>query len=225
MIEERAGVVKAPLVCHGRDWRAEQRGERLYVRCRDAEFDLPLPALKGAHQIDNAGLAAVAALQLGHLSPSREAMEQGLKTATWPGRLQALSSGPLANMLPAGSSLWLDGGHNAAAGEVLAAYFRDHDERPLYLIVGMLNTKDSKGFLEPILPISERLFAVPIPDEPASQTPDDILSATAELRAQAEAAKDIETALSTIVNQATSPVRVLICGSLYLAGQVLRANN
>ena len=224
VIKERAKIVNAPLIRHGRDWQAEERGQRLYVHFQGIELDLPLPALKGAHQIDNAGLAAVAALKLGDLAPSPDAMARGLEKAAWPARLQALKNGPLAAMLPAGSSLWLDGGHNPAAGEVIAAYFRAHDERPLHLIVGMINTKDSKAFLEPVLPLAERFFAVPVEGEPASQAPEDILSAAAELGVQGEAAEGVETALSTLANQAASPVRVLICGSLYLAGQVLRAN-
>jgi len=225
VIEARAEVLNAPLIRHGEDWQAERKNDRLHVRFGEIKFDLPLPALKGAHQLKNAGLATVAASQLGHLAPSKEAIAQGLERANWPARLQSLANGPLAAMLPSGSSLWLDGGHNPAAGEVLADYFRDHDERPLYLIVGMINTKDSKGFLAPILPLSKHLFAVPVPDTLASQPPDDILRAAAELGAPADAAEDVETALLTLADRARSPVRVLICGSLYLAGPVLRANS
>ncbi|MDH3661501.1 MAG: Mur ligase family protein, partial [Alphaproteobacteria bacterium] len=160
-IQARAEQIDVPLILHGRDWSAERKGGRLGVHVQDAAFDLPLPALEGEHQIENAGLAVVAARMLGDLSPSHRAMAFGLKSARWSARLEALSTGPLADRLPKGSSLWLDGGHNPAAGEALAAFFEEPDPRPLHLVIGMINTKDSKGFLAPMVPIAAMLHAVP----------------------------------------------------------------
>lgn len=224
-IEARAKAINAPLIQHGRDWQVETGGDRLHVQLRGDGYDLPLPALKGAHQIENAGLSVVAALSLGDLSPSREAIGRGLEQADWPARLQPLTTGPLSDMLPPGSSLWLDGGHNPAAGEALAAFFDRDDPRPLHLIVGMINTKDSHGFLGPLAPFVTSLHAVLVPDERASLEPEDVARDALDLGLQAKAADDVESACAAIVRDASSPVRVLVCGSLYLAGHVLRANS
>lgn len=142
MIKQRADTVGAPLHVHGRDWLARQAGERLLVTVDDAVWDLPLPALAGRHQIENAGLAVACALALGDLAPDAGALAQGLRTVEWPGRLQRLRRGPLVALLPAACELWLDGGHNPAAGEALAASLNGGEPLPLHLIVGMLNTKD-----------------------------------------------------------------------------------
>lgn len=228
-IRARALQIEAPLVLHGQDWSAERNGERLEVRIQhswqDCQFDLPLPSLEGEHQIENAGLAVVAASMLGDLVPPRQAMSLGLKSARWPARLEPLTAGPLIDRLPEGSALWLDGGHNPAAGEALAAFFEEADPRPLHLVVGMINTKDSKGFLAPMVPHAAMLHAVQVPGEEASRKPEDVVEDAHDLGLFAEAADDVESALSAIENRASSPVRVLICGSLYLAGHVLRANS
>ena len=224
-IEARAAELNAPLILHGRDWKAERIKDRLEVRLGDKVLDLPLPALEGTHQIDNAGQAVTAALQLGDLSPSAKALSQGLKKTHWPARLQRLTTGPFPNLLPEGSTLWLDGGHNPAAGQMLASFFKEADERPLHLVVGMINTKDSQGFIRAIAPHAVNLHAVPISDEKASRAPEDIVLEARELGLTAHAEADVRGALSVIANTAASPVRVLICGSLYLAGRVLRANS
>jgi dihydrofolate synthase/folylpolyglutamate synthase len=224
-IQARAEAVGAPLILHGRNWEALRIADRLQVRHGQTTLDLPLPALQGAHQIDNAGLAVVAALSLGELAPARAAIAEGLIKARWPARLQTLTSGPLAALLPEGSTLWLDGGHNPAAGEVLAAYVADNDPRPLHLVVGMLNTKDSLGFLAPLAPLAASLQAVPVPEEQASRDPEQVVEEAEDLGLPAEACSDVASALAAIAGRSPSPVRVLICGSLYLAGHVLRANS
>jgi dihydrofolate synthase/folylpolyglutamate synthase len=224
-IRARAESVGAPLILHGRDWEAERLGDRLEVRRGETTLDLPLPALEGAHQIENAGLAVVAALSLGDLAPSAEAIAAGLTTARWAARLQPLTAGPLPALLPAGSSLWLDGGHNPAAGEALAAYVDEEDARPLHLVVGMINTKDSLGFLAPLAPLAASLQAVPVPDEQASRDPAEVVEEAEDLGLPATVRPDVPSALSAIAERSASPVRVLICGSLYLAGHVLRANS
>ena len=224
-IERRANELEAPLMLHGRDWEAEQVGDKLKVRLADQVLSLPLPALEGKHQIDNAGQAVTAASWLGNLSPSENALAQGLKKTHWPARLQRLTAGPFASLLPNGSTLWLDGGHNPAAGQALKSYFNATDKRPLHLIVGMINTKDSKGFLQAIAPLATDLRAVSVPGEQASRAPEDIVREANDLGLPAMAERDVPSALIAIANQSISPVRVLICGSLYLAGRVLRANS
>lgn len=224
-IQKRADQLDVPLVLHEKDWKAAQSGDQLSVQIKDLALDLPLPALEGAHQIQNAGLAVTAAAMLETLSPSHEAIALGLKKVCWPARLQALVRGPFLSLLPKGSSLWLDGGHNPAAGKALAGFFEMSDPRPLHLVVGMINSKDSQGFLEALAPLATALHAVPVPEEPASRDPDDIVQQAQALGVSASVSRDVPAALAAITSGAASPVRVLICGSLYLAGPVLRANS
>ncbi|MEM7024650.1 MAG: folylpolyglutamate synthase/dihydrofolate synthase family protein [Pseudomonadota bacterium] len=224
VVEARAAEVNAPIVVHGRDWRAWRAGEALHVEHRAEALELPLPALAGAHQIENAGLAVACALELGELRPGREAIAGGLCRAQWPARLQRLTRGPLVDLLPSGSELWLDGGHNPAAGKALADSLEDRDSRPWHLIVGMLNTKDERGFLAPFASRVDTIRAVPVPDEPASWDPaasSELLSADG---VEAVPATSVEAALGELNATTSRPLRVLICGSLYLAGYVLRNN-
>ena len=226
VIEARAAEVGAPLTVHARDWQASRTTDRLLVRIGGRTLDLPLPALPGCHQIDNAGLAVTAALALAELEPAPAAIAAGLREVRWPARLQLLQRGPLVELLPAGWRLWLDGGHNPAAAQALAASLRgpETDPRPLHLIVGMLTTKDERGFLTALAPLAGSITTVPVPDEPASRDPVEAAALAAELGWRARPARDLENALRAIVAAAPEPSRVLICGSLYLAGHVLRSN-
>ena len=224
VIEERARALGAPLHVHGREWHARQEGDRLLVAIGDAVRDLPLPALAGRHQIDNAGLAVACALSLEDLAPDTQALAQGLRAAKWPGRLQRLMRGPLVALLPATCELWLDGGHNPAAGEALAASLDRADPRPLHLVVGMLSTKDLSGFLRPLSTLARSLHTVPVPDESASRDPIEAAAQAMRLGIPATPARDLARALRAIAQIETGPARVLVCGSLYLAGHVLREN-
>jgi dihydrofolate synthase/folylpolyglutamate synthase len=224
VIEARAAEIDAPLQIHGRDWRARRAGDRLLVETGGGTLDLPLPVLAGAHQIDNAGLAVTCALALGDLAPCRDAIAAGLRSAKWPARLQRLTRGPLVDLLSAGSALWLDGGHNPGAAEALAESLKDDDPRQWHLIVGMLKTKDQRGFLAPLAPLARSIRTVPVPDEPASW---DFRAAADWLRASGAGAAphaSVDAALLALTETAPQPFRVLICGSLYLAGHVLRDN-
>jgi dihydrofolate synthase / folylpolyglutamate synthase len=223
VIAARAAEVGAPLSRHGRDWMARRVGDRLLVTVGSDQLELPLPALLGCHQIDNAGLAVACALALDDLAPDVTAIARGLSEASWPARLQRLSSGALARLLPEGAELRLDGGHNPAAAEALAASM-SQDRDPLHLIVGMLGSKDLSGFLASLAPIASTLRAVPVPDEAASRDPQDIVGAALQLGIPAAAATDVASAVRQIVGEETAPYRILICGSLYLAGHVLREN-
>ncbi|HLT01427.1 MAG TPA: folylpolyglutamate synthase/dihydrofolate synthase family protein [Geminicoccaceae bacterium] len=222
VIEERAAAIGAPLCVHGRDWHAREDGERLVVTVGEATFDLPLPALAGRHQIDNAGLAVACALALGDLAPDAAAIAQGLRTVEWPGRLQRLTRGPLLELLPPSWELWLDGGHNPAAAEALATSLNGADPRPLHLVVGMLTTKDEAGFLRPLAPLARSLHTVPVPGESASRDPLEAAALAMRLGIPATPARDLAEALGAIAAAGPDPARVLICGSLYLAGHVLR---
>jgi dihydrofolate synthase/folylpolyglutamate synthase len=224
VISRRADEIGSPLGIHGRDWRAARIGDRLIVEAEGRTRDLPLPALAGCHQIDNAGLAVVCALALGELAPDDDAIAQGLRNAVWPARLQRLTRGPLVERLPATCELWLDGGHNPAAGEALAASLNGVETRPLHLVVGMLNTKDEPGFLRPLAPLARSVRTVPVPDAPASRDPIEAAAEAARFGIAATPAPNVISALAAIAASEPEPARVLVCGSLYLAGHVLREN-
>lgn len=223
-IERRAAAVGAPVVAvqHRPAWQATAGGFLLDGPGGQAAW--PRPALLGDHQIDNAVTALTLADALGALSPSEAARRRGLTQAVWPARLQRLRKGPLVEVLPAGWELWLDGGHNAAAGQVLAAALADWSDRPLHLIYGMLNTKAAEGFLRPLAPHAAGLRAVAIPGEPATLTAEQASAHAAACGITASPAASVGEALAAILADGGPAARVLICGSLYLAGHVLREN-
>lgn len=221
-ISQRTG---ARLVSWGRDYEAfEQRG-RLIVQRDDQLLDLPLPGLLGRHQIVNAGTAVATALELRDLGISEAAIEKGLVAVRWPARMQRLDHGPLPAILKSGSELWLDGGHNPAAGQVLAQTLADLEERsprPLHLICGMMGLKDAAGFLSPFRGLARDVTTVPIPGaHEAPHAPETLAEAARSVGIPAEVARDVDAALARIDAVHPGPKRILICGSLYLAGQVL----
>jgi len=223
VFEARAGTLGCPLLVHGRDWSARREGERLVVEDEGERLELPLPSLPGVHQIDNAGLAVVAARRLGDLAPPGAAIARGLVAARWPARLQRLMEGPMVRALGPGFELWLDGGHNPAAGEVLAASLPALARgRPVHLIVGMLATKDLKAFLRPLVPLAASLRTVAVPDEPATRDARDEAEVGRRLGLRAEPANSPLEAARAIAAAERPPGLVLVCGSLYLAGHVLR---
>jgi dihydrofolate synthase / folylpolyglutamate synthase len=227
VIERAAQKLGAPLAVSGEQWRAHEESGRLVYADDEGLLDLPLPRLMGRHQIENAG-TAIAALRFSRafaIPPA--AIDAGISGADWPARMQNLSTGRLLPLLPPGSELWLDGGHNVAGGLAIAAALAELEERaprPLVLIVGMLGTKDTDGFLACFSGLARHVFSVPVPAEIA-RTPQEVAAAAREAGLAAEATGGIEEALArvTALNLETPP-RVLITGSLYLAGAVLAAN-
>jgi len=187
------------------------------------QLDLPLPSLPGAHQLANAATAIACLEQLSGFSISAKAIARGLRHIEWPARLQRLTHGPLLSTLPAGTELWLDGGHNPSAGEVLGATAADWHDRPLYLVVGMLKTKDAAGFLAPIAPHAKALYAVTIPGEENPHPAAEIAASAQAVGIQTQVSDSIDAAIASIAQQ-KPPVRVLICGSLHFAGVVLAEN-
>lgn len=219
VIEAKAARMGAPILAFGQHWHVSQERDRLIFQDETGLLDLPLPNLPGPHQVQNAG-AAIAALRA--LDRGDSACEAAVTRAVWPARMQRLRRGPLTEMAPK-VELWLDGGHNPAGGEAIAATLARMAKRSTYLICGMLNTKDVTGYMRPLAPQVSQLFAVSIPNEkntlPAEVTRDAAVTAGM----VAHAASSVQAALAAIV--ATDPeARVLICGSLYLAGSVLREN-
>ncbi len=225
VIAHEAARVGARLVVWGQDYDAyEQRG-RLVVQRADQLLDLPLPSLIGRHQVINAGTAVAAALELDGAALDEQAIERGLVSARWPARMQRIDSGPLPSLLRPGSELWLDGGHNPAAGLFLAQSLADLEERspkPLYLIVGMLGLKDAAGFLGSFRGLARHVVGVPIPgSHEAPFSPEALADAARSVSLSAEPGASVEAALKRIDALDPGPKRVLITGSLYLAGHVL----
>jgi dihydrofolate synthase/folylpolyglutamate synthase len=219
VIESTAARLGAPILAHGQHWHVWEERGRLIYQDESGLLDLPLPNLPGPHQIQNAG-AAITALR--HLGYTEAACEAAVTRAEWPARMQRLRHGPLVDLAPQ-VELWLDGGHNPAGGEAIAATLARMPARPTHLICGMLNTKDVTGYMRPLAPQVTHLHAVSIPGEkntlPAEATRDAALAAGID----ATTAAAVADALATIT--ATNPqARVLICGSLYLAGHILREN-
>jgi dihydrofolate synthase/folylpolyglutamate synthase len=225
VIDARAREVGAPLLLHGRDWQVEAVADGIEIRFGERRLGFARPRLAGWHQTQNAGLAAMAALHLGPLAPPEAAIAAGLAGAAWPARLQRLTEGPLVALLPEGSLLLLDGGHNPAAGEALARTLETaSDPRPLHLVVGMLTTKDLVSFLRPLAPLARSIRLVGIPGEPLAYDAIAAAGLLHEAGIDARAAATVEDAMAELAASGVGASRVLICGSLYLAGQVLRAN-
>ena len=237
---EKAGIVKpgAPAVtgCQPADVlsvlqeAADRHGVRLLARDRDFSIeptidglryadesggiDLPRPSLAGAHQFDNAGIA-IAALRAGRFSFPVEDFCRGIAAARWPARLQRLH-GALAAMLPSGAELWLDGGHNPGAGVALGAHLAGWRDRPTDLVVGMKQTKDAAAFLAPLLGHARRVWAVAEPGQHMAFPIEAIVAASGGVAAPGP------TVAAALRQARGTPGRVLVCGSLYLAGEVLR---
>ena len=219
VIEATAARLGAPLIAYGQHWHVSEERGRLIYQDERGLLDLPLPALLGAHQIQNAG-AALAALR--HLGADEAACEAAMTEAEWPARMQRLKTGPLVE-LAGEAELWLDGGHNAAAGIALADVLAKLPRRPTHLICGMLNTKDVSGYMAPLSLQVESLTAISIPDEINTLSAEETEAAARGVGIKAQSAESAAQALREIIAHAPQ-ARVLICGSLYLAGHILREN-
>lgn len=227
VIERQARRVRAPLHVAGEHWSVHLEGGRVVYQDDDGLLDLPTPRLNGRHQIDNAG-TAIAALRASGLALPLPAFEAGMGKAEWPARMQLLTQGRLRAMAPADSEFWLDGGHNAEGGRAIAAALGDLEERvprPLVLIVGMLATKDSAGFLRNFSGLARRVIAVPIPRQDKSVPVETLVDTARGAGLPAEGRDSIEAALAAVDRLGLAPApRILITGSLYLAGEVLALN-
>ena len=237
VIAARAEAVGAPLYRWGTEWccdpvpnppplagegTVKAAGGMRYTGAR-WRLDLPLPSLPGGHQVANAGAAIACLENLAGFSVPVAALATGLRHIEWPARLQHLRRGPLLDLLPSGWELWLDGGHNPSAGKALAEMAKGWSDRPLHRIVGMLNTKDAAGFLRPLAAHARTLHALTIPGEDNPHPAGEIVTAARMVGITAQECATIEAALRDIT-AAGGPGRVLICGSLHLAGVVLAGN-
>ncbi|HRV62272.1 bifunctional folylpolyglutamate synthase/dihydrofolate synthase [Albidovulum sp.] len=219
VIEAKAARLGCPLLVHGQHWHVWEERGRLIFQDENGLLDLPLPNLPGPHQIDNAG-AALAALR--HLGADAAACEAAVTRAYWPARMQRLTQGPLVEAAGA-CELWLDGGHNPAGGQAVAATLARMPARPTHLVLGMLNTKDIAGYLRPVAAQARSLTAVSIPGEANTLTAEETQAAAARSGIVAETAESVLAAVRKIA-AADPSARILICGSLYLAGGILKEN-
>ena len=226
VIERQAARLKVPLTIAGEDWIATEERGRIVYQDGDGLLDLPAPKLYGRHQFENAG-AAVAALRVSGLKLPGTAFEAGMTRVDWPARMQRLSHGRLAGLTPPESELWLDGGHNADGGRAIAAALADLEERvsrPLVLIVGMLSTKDTEGFLRNFAGLARRVIAVPIHQDKAVPAAE-LADIAGLVGIPALTRDDVASAIAVAGKLDLHPApRILITGSLYLAGEVLALN-
>jgi dihydrofolate synthase/folylpolyglutamate synthase len=228
VIERQAAWLQAPVKIAGEDWTATEERSRLVYQDEAGLIDLPAPKLYGRHQFENAGLAIAALRAIPALKLPQSAYEAGMIRADWPARMQRITQGRLVELAPPGSELWLDGGHNPDGGRAIAAALADLEERvsrPLVLIAGMLSTKDSAGFLRNFTGLARRLIAVPVPQAEKGMPAEALSEAARAIGLSATSRDNIEEALAAAVKlELNQPPRILITGSLYLAGEVLKAN-
>ncbi|MGE5772841.1 MAG: bifunctional folylpolyglutamate synthase/dihydrofolate synthase [Hyphomicrobiales bacterium] len=228
VIERQAGRLGAPLKIAGEDWTATEERGRLVYQDEAGLLDLPAPRLYGRHQFENAGLAIAALRATRQFAIPGAAFDAGMTKAEWPARLHRLAHGRLVELAPTGSELWLDGGHNPDGGRAVAAALADLEERvsrPLVLVVGMLASKDCEGFLSNFAGLARRLIAVPIPGAEKGLSPETVADIARSIGLSATSRDNLAEAFDAARKlDLEPPPRILITGSLYLAGEVLREN-
>ena len=219
VITEKAFEQKAPILAEGRQWHIKEAANSILYEDENKMIELPKPNLLGTHQIQNAGIAIAA---LTHLIEKKEAFYGAVSKAKWPARMQKLSTGPILKAL-GHSDVWLDGGHNPAAGKALASYLSTHNKKPTVLICGMLKTKDVAGYLSPFSNLVEFLAAVSIPNEQNTLSAGETAKHANDLGIKSKSFTSISEGIQFVANQFPN-CQVLICGSLYLAGHILSEN-
>ena len=219
VIEYVADQRHTPLLVQDRDWSVISNGDNLVYADAKGQLVLPKPNLVGEHQTINAGTAITVLRYLGFQEPE---IKQALLGAMWPGRMQRLQQGPLIDHAN-GSEVWLDGGHNPAAGEALRQTLKKMPAKKTGLVCGMLETKDIKGFLRNLRPAADELYGIAIPGEEASLSAGGVAMVAREVGFASFTSESPLTAVKTI-SSSNPNSRILVCGSLYLAGQVLKDN-
>ncbi|MBB6181447.1 dihydrofolate synthase/folylpolyglutamate synthase [Rhizobium flavum] len=229
VLVESAERLSCPMAVYGQDFSAHEEFGRLIYQDEFGLADLPLPRLPGRHQIANAA-AAIRAVKAAGFVLTDAMIEKAMATVEWPGRLQRLTEGRLLELAPKDAEIWVDGGHNPGAGEVIAeamAGLEERRARPLYLVTGMINTKDPVGYFRAFADIAEHVFTVPIRGSDAGLDPVALAESAFDAGLAAEPAGSVAEALAEIVRRQLPeavPPRILIGGSLYLVGNVLADN-
>jgi dihydrofolate synthase / folylpolyglutamate synthase len=224
-IADKARAIDTPLVIEGLDWTIRHGPEGIVINAGGHIREFPLPSLEGPHQAQNAGVAVAALDRLRGFKLTDGQIAAGLQNIDWPARLQRLRRGRLRGALGPEFALWLDGGHNPGAADALAAWLAQREPLPLHLVFGMLNTKDPEGFLRPLAPWVVSVYTVPIPGQENGINAADLARVAKGLGLTATPCDDVRGALRAIRANEIGPARVLIAGSLYLAGSVLAEND
>jgi dihydrofolate synthase/folylpolyglutamate synthase len=228
VLTETAGRLGCPVSVYGQDFLAYEENGRMVYQDEDGLMDLPAPRLPGRHQFANAA-AALAAVKAAGFEVGERAAEKAMANASWPGRMQKLTQGRLVELAPKGADIWLDGGHNPGAGIVVAEAMAEQEEknpRPLFLICGMINTKDQTGYFRAFKGLVRHVYTVPVSLSEASMPNDELAVRAIEAGLSAEPVSSVASALMLLRDtwDEEGPPRVLIGGSLYLAGAVLAEN-
>lgn len=229
VLVETAERLGCPVTVYGQDFVAAEEHGRLIYQAQDGLMDLMPPRLPGRHQFANAA-AAIAAVRAAGFELGERAADKAMTTVSWPGRMQRLPQGKLTDLAPPGSEIWLDGGHNPGAGVVIAEALTEQEEkfaRPLFLICGMINTKDQTGYFRAFNGIARHVYTVPVSSSDAGVPNAELAVRAAEAGLDAEPVSSVSSALMLLRDtwdQSEPPPRILIGGSLYLAGAVLAEN-
>lgn len=222
-ITVHADMVNAPLIEFDKDWTSQLVDGRLCFTMHGVTYTYPNPALPGIHQIINAGTAIAAMKSVEGYTITDQHITDGLQNASWPARLQKLNTGSLLELLPNPSwEIWLDGGHNPAAGFMLANWIDMHLDKPVYIIAGLTKGKDGVGFFSPFKGKTDIIASVFIADEPSSQRAEEVAKSAEEAGLNAKSFSDVESAIRFFTRQELPPGRILVCGSLFLAGGILK---
>ncbi|MCF6113753.1 bifunctional folylpolyglutamate synthase/dihydrofolate synthase [Mesorhizobium muleiense] len=224
---ETAERLDCPAFVYGQDFLAFEENGRMVYQDEDGLMDLSPPRLPGRHQFANAA-AAIAAVKSAGFEISHRVADKAMANVTWPGRMQKLPQGRLTELAPKGADIWLDGGHNPGAGVVVAEALAEQEEknpRPLFLICGMINTKDQSGYFRAFKGLVRHVYTVPVSLSEASVPNDELTIRAAEAGLSAEPVSSVANALMLLRDTWDGPPpRILISGSLYLAGAVLAEN-
>jgi dihydrofolate synthase/folylpolyglutamate synthase len=226
---DTATRLSCPLFVYGQDFIAFEERGRLVYQDEDGLFDLPLPRLPGRHQYANAA-AAIATVKAAGFPVGQKTAERAMSRVDWPGRMQKLTEGALVDLAPRGAEIWIDGGHNPGAGAVVAEALANEEDRrplPLIMIAGMINTKDQTGYFRNFAGMVRHVFTVPVNDSDAGVPSDELAARATQAGLSAEPVAAVENALMILRDgwdAASPPPRIVICGSLYLVGEVLRKN-
>jgi dihydrofolate synthase / folylpolyglutamate synthase len=225
VIAAKAESLDAKLIYEGEDWHIQAEPDEFIFETKDDKQKFPRPTLVGDHQLNNAAQAIACVRHLEDFIVPDHAIRAGLRNVEWPARLQRLRTGSLVEMLPGDWELWLDGGHNTAAAEVIAAEVKTSwADAPLYLVFGMLNSKQPGKFLSVLAPSVSEIRTVAIPGEAATLSADEAMEAAKTVGIHSSPANNVEEAVKALVEIGPASARILICGSLYLAGTVLADN-
>ena len=222
--------LNSQLIVGNRDFQIIEKDNGLEFKYKNYSLQLPLPSLQGQHQFENLATAITAYIN-SQFWTNEQAIQLGIQNTNWPARLQRIKFGKLHDACPYGSELWLDGGHNPGAGTAIAKYFSKLNKQkkcPLYLITGMLNTKDPTGYFEAFKGLAKHILTVPISSTEAGRSAEELAKFSTSVGLSSSPTTSVSHALemlSNLVANNTMPPRILICGSLYLAGEVLKANN